>query len=326
MPSSIVGATYDLLEFEGSGNFGKFDRCFTKACAFHSFSPDDSARRKLRNVAFRHLIDAGYLDVSYTATTTNWSTAPANLVQRSEFDFVLVGGSAAADRLSRLAPRQHLRSIRSKDDGLVPEGVTFFPSTLQLTASLRDAEAFARATSVHLSPSYQVQFFTRLPSLRAVLATCAEEDTNSPMFEPDKTTRFSVRAASWEPYAETRPLESGLYRRSFDYGPPTYLVALMSPTRRVLRVKEREWVLVVALASLRLSLTAQYDRTRRRLLVSRIYHRALRLPTLLERSLRSGTLQRPSNTREWLVYDGIEPSSVLRLREKFPIFTIEETR
>lgn len=322
MQASLISATYDLLAFARSGDFGKFDRCFTKACAFFSLRLDDPARRKLRNLALWYLRGSGYLDVSYTDTGTRWSAAPATFVQRSEKDFVLVADSATAMAVRDVAPASSLRWIRSSDGNLSP-GVPFFPDVLQLNASNHEIEALGRSAHVSISFSYQARLFSSLPSLRSILAKGVARDDNGPMFEPHTTKRLDLSSGDWRPYPEPRPFEPGLYRTSFDYA-ARFTVAVQGPSRELLvfRVTEREWALVAALGLLKTPLRLRYDRVERRLSVPRTFRR-MRLPTLLERSFRSGTLLNPVSASTSLVYSGITYASMRRLALNLPLFSVE---
>jgi hypothetical protein len=322
--ASVVAATYDLLAFARSGDFGKFDRCFTKACTFFSLRLDDPARRKLRNLALWYLRDSGYLDVSYTDTGTRWSAAPAAFVQRSEGDFVLVADSATATAVRDVASTSSVRWIRSSDGNLLP-GVPFFPDVLQLNASDQETEALGRSAQVSISFSYQAQIFRSLPSLRSILAKGVARDDTGPVFEPDTTERLDLSSGDWRPYPEPRPFEPGLYRTSFDYGAARFTIAAEGPSRELLtfRVTEREWALVAALGLLKWPLRLSYDRVAQRLSVPRTFRRAIRLPTLLERSFRSGTLLNPVSAAASLVYGGITYASIRRLALNLPLFSVE---
>ncbi len=327
MQRSIIGTLFDLLQFEGRGNFGQFDRCFRKACAFFSLGTDDATLRKLRNIAFWYLRSTGYVDASYTSATS-WSTAPANLVQRGEQDFVLIAGSAPVAAVLAAAPPDTVREVRSPDGGLVPETIPFFPSLLCVNVSVAEARDLCRRANVSLGLSYQSQLFRYVPSVDAVLRGAALREDESRPFEPDSTDRFDFASCTWERFRETRAFEAGLYRQSFDYGAPTYTVVAPSRHERLatFRVIERDWVLVVALALLRTVLPIRYEKDTELLYVSKRYHASLRIPTLLERCLRSGTLLNPSSTREWSVYGGVRGSSVVRLTAKLPMFSAEGGR
>jgi hypothetical protein len=325
--TSVVAATYDLLAFAGGGDFGKFDQCFTKACAFFSLSLADLARRKLRSIAFRHLRDGGYLDVSYAQHGTRWSVAPATFVQRCKGDFVLIANSATVAAVCTLAPASSVRWIRSSDGTLSP-GAPFFPDVLQLNASDQETEALGRSADVSTSLSYQAQIFRSLPSLRSVLANGVSRDEAGPMFEPNTTARLELSSGEWRPYPEPCALESGLYRTTFDHGAPRFTIAANGNSRDLLtfRVIESEWALVAALALLKAPLRLSYNRSEQRLSVPSTLRRALRLPTLLERSFRSGTLLNPVNAAAMQVYDRITYASMRRLAQKLPLFSIEVSR
>lgn len=324
MRPSIIGTLFDLLQFEGHGNFGQFDRCFRKTAAFFSLGADDAMLRKLRNIAFWYLRCTGYVDVSYTPSTTSWSTAPPNLVQRGEQDFALVAGSASAVAILAATSRDAVREERSPDGGLVPDRIPFFPSLLCVNTSVTEARDACRRANISLGLSYQSQLFQRVPSVDSVLRRALMRDDDRP-FEPESTDRFDFASCTWERFTETRAFEAGLYRQSFDYRAPTYAIVAPSRHKRLatFRVIERDWVLVAALSLLRAALPIRYEKETKRLYVSKRYHASLPLPTLIERCLRSGTLLNPSTTGDWSVYGGVLSSSITRLTGKLPIFSSE---
>ena len=53
------------------------------------------------------------------------------------------------------------------------------------------------------------------------------------------------------------------------------------------------------------------------------HHGAARLPTLLERLLRSGTLLNPSVTADYFSYGGVTDKTVATLRQCLPFATME---
>jgi hypothetical protein len=328
MQRSIISTVFDLMEFEGHGNFGQFDRCFRKACAFFALVADDAAFRKLRNIAFYYLRSIGYLDANNALGSTSWSTAPPSLVQRGEQDFVLIAGSGHVAAVVAAAPSDGARLVRSSDGGLVPETIPFFPSVLCMNLSVAEAQDLCRRENIKLSLSYQSRIFQHLPSIDSVLQGAVTQKDDSRPFEPDSAERFDFATCTWQRVGETRAVEEGLYRQLFDHGPPTY--SIVAPARQkplaTFRVVEREWVLVVALALLRKVLPIRYEKDSERLYVSKRYHAALRLPTLIERSLRSGTLLNPTTTQEWFEYQGIRGSSVANLTAKLPMFSAKEKR
>lgn len=324
MQHSIISVVFDLLEFEGQGNFRHFDRSFRKACVFLSLVADDAAFRKLRNLAFWYLRNTGYLDVSYTPTATTWSTAPPNLVQRGERDFILVAGSKSAAAV-RAAAADSAREERSPDNDLQLGPIPFFPSALCLNISLPEARELCGRTNISLSPAYQLQLLQHLPSVDSVLRDALEEEDECAQFEPDSAERFDFASCTWERFSDTRVVKEGLYRQSFDHRSPAYTIAAPSVQKRLtmFRVMERDWVLPAALVLLRKTLPIRYEKSSHKLSISRRYSASLRLPTLIERCLRSGTLLNPAVSREWFIYDGIRSSSVAQLTTKLPIFNAE---
>lgn len=326
MRPSIVGATYDLIEFQGRGTFGQFDRAFRRACRYLSFHPNDATIGKLRSVALHYLRTTGFLDVMQAERTAVWSVAPPNVVQRGDNDFVLVGGSETARVIQAAARPDQLSTIRSSDIGLIGEDIWFFPEMLRVVAPEADVEALCARVGVSLGRSYQKHFFGALPGIDAVLRQAVEEEELHGAFEPGSTDQFDFASCEWCPFNDPRPVRAGLFRQRFEFGPARFVIAAPSRSQRlaIFRVKTTEWVLIVALALLRAALPARYERQYKRLLVSKRYHAALRLPTLIERSLRSGTLLNPSISREWFTYDGLAPASIACLGRKFPVVAIEE--
>lgn len=326
MQRSLVGITYDLLTFDGNGTFAQFDRCFRKACRYLDFEPDDPSRRKLRNVALWYLRTTGFLDVVQDGRTSAWSIAPGNLVQRSDEDFVLVGSSEAARTIMLNAPAEQLSWLDSSDGGLVEGGIRFFPPMLCLRAPFAEVEALAARVGLSVERGYQRRFFRCLPGIDAVLREAVAEDPLTGGFEPGTTDAFDFARCDWLPSNDPRPVVAGLFRQSFEFAPPRYVIAAGSRGRglTIFRVNLPEWTLIAALALLSGALPARYERRQQRLLVSRRYNNALRLPTLVERCLRSGTLLSPSVSHDWFAYDGLAPASVARLAKKLPVMTIEE--
>lgn len=328
MQRSLVSVTYDLLTFDGQGTFAQFDRCFRNACRYFDLESVEADRRKLRNIAFGYLRTTGFLDVVQNGRTSTWSVVPGNLVQRGEEDFVLVGSSEAARTITLHAPAEQLAWLASDDGGLVSQGRKFFPDLLCIRGPLADVEALSVRAGLSLERAYQRRFFRSLPGIDAVLRDAVAEDPLSGGFEPGWTDAFDFARCEWLPSNDPRPVGAGLFRQRFSFAPPRYVIAAESRGRglTIFRVNVPEWTLVAALALLSRALPARYERRQQRLLISRRYHNALRLPTLVERCLRSGTLLNPAVSRDWLAYEGLTPASVARLAKKVPVITLEETQ
>jgi hypothetical protein len=321
---SVVGLAYDLMEFESRGNFGQFERCYNRACRHLSLQVDEHTRRKLRNVAFRYLRNTGHVDVYQENSQMRWCTSPATLVQRGASDFVLVGGSTASRAIRAVTGKRNISSIKSTDAGLVEEQIPFFPEMLQLSAPLRDVEWICRRSGVLLGGSYQEHFFRRLPRLDTVLRHAVQAEEAPSGFEPGWTDRFDFASCEWHVFEDPRPTDEGLFRQRFRYAAPRYVIAARRFHRLgTHKVESPEWALIAALALLRIGLPARYETRFHRLHLSRRYDRSLKLPTLMERCLRSGTLLNPSIGRDWLTYDGLTPNSVSQLTTRLPIFRIE---
>jgi len=326
--TSIIGSTYDLLAFDHAGNFGKFDRCFSKAAQYLSVDMDDIMRRKLRNRAFYYLRTIGYLDVSHSKLRTEWTVSPPSLVQRGENDFVLIGGSNDEISMRGHAANKDLRVINSTENGLtLPPGVSFFPHVAQLIATEEEAKTIADRSGLSVSLFYQDKLFKCLPSIQTVFETVLIRLDRIAVFEPNSVKRLNLEKTrwEWEPYAEMRPLEAGLFRRQeFEYSPADYFLAVSTSPYdlEVFRVTDPEWAFVCFFSKLDIKLRVRYSLTEQKIFVSKMFQN-FRIPSLLERCFRSGTLLAPEVIREWSIYSNIFYRNLWRLIAKYPVFEVE---
>lgn len=322
--SSLISATYDLLSFDGYGNYSKFDRCFSKACDHASLNIDDVSRRKLRNFAFYFLRVSGHLDVSYAGMGSRWSVAPESLVQRSDDEFVIIGSTRTIELISNLGPSGKVREFREQENLGLPPHIFLYPAMSVVSATPAEAKEISRQSGVSLSLQYQESLFERLPSARSILESALTRADSGPLFEPGSTQKYDFTEATWIPCNEIRPLSPGVFRREFDYAPPEYFIASFAGRNilEISKVIEREWVLLSALAKLGITMTIRYSPTQKRLDVPR-KHRDLRLPTLLERCFRSGALRNPEISQDWTTYTNISQRSVWKMAAKLPILKVE---
>jgi hypothetical protein len=187
-------------------------------------------------------------------------------------------------------------------------------------------EALAQLTNARVSIAYQDRIFRSLPSIHTVLRDSTVHEDAPPVFEHQCGARFKFSVGEWQPIEGLTAMESGLYRRSFDHAPPEYFVVSSSidGTHSTFRITHHEWALVVGAQILGRTLPVKYDRKRKQVSMSRNCNKALRLPTLIERALRSGSLLNPKFSKDWVAYDNVDLDSVRRLRQQFPVFTNEE--
>ncbi len=321
---SLTGITYDLLTFDGYGNFGKFDRCFTKAAQFLSLKLDEELRRRLRNRAFFYLRVNGYLDIHYLRSKTEWTIAPATLVQRGEKDFVLIGSSKEHTSIRHYVSNSKLNQIKSNEnEQAMPSGLSFYPYVTQLTITADEAQVIARKIGVSLSLFYQDKLFEHLPTLQSVFESVITKADGGANFESDSTKKFNFNKFQWEPYDATSP-PTGFFRNEFKYISPEYFIVASTKRKflEVFRVTEREWAFVCALAKLQIKLPIRYQTENQKLAISRKFSE-FRIPNLLERCLRSGTLLAPEIKHEWSIYSSISYRNLWRLIAKLPIFKLE---
>jgi hypothetical protein len=325
MCNSIIGATYDLLAFYGEGNDSTLDQCFTKVTKYFALDVNEGMRRRLRNVAFHYLRSTGYIDVVRSGSTTNWSLSPSALVQRHERDFVLIGGTREATALRKVVGAHQLGDIRSQNKGYdLGAGILFFPEVTQYIASIEEAVAVAKKTNLSLSLDFQTNLFKHLPSINSVVGDVLVINNNTEIFDQNSAKYFSTEDRTWKPYAEMRPFMPGLFKHEFRFSLPQYLIATNNSSNEleIFRLLDREWALVCFSHKLNIKVPLCYNQRKQRLSIAKpIYE--LRMPTLLERCFRSGTLLAPELDSEWLHYDNISQRNLWRLIAKLPIFKVE---
>lgn len=322
---TFVGVLFDQLASAGRGTFGKLDRCVTRTCGFFALEPDEPTRRKWRNMAFRYLRCTGYLDVATTGSSTLWAAAPSALVQRAESDFVLIGDTAAAALLSRSVPEEHASVIAGAGTALVHAGIPFYPDLLRVSLPPLNVTRIAERAGLAVTLRYQERLAVCLPSLDSVLRAVLAADASAGALEPGGSERFNLELGAWDAYNEPRPFEPGLYRRTFRHSQPEYLLAAEGTASKleVFRLLSPEWALVAVMATLRKELTVRYYRQSQSLTVSRNHEATARLPTLVERLLRSGTLLNPMLTGDSFTYSGLTSKTIERVRRLLPFAKVE---
>jgi hypothetical protein len=323
MPNSIIGTTYDLLAFHGTGNDGRFERTFDKVCAFYFLEIDDQDKKKYRKWAYHFLRTVGYLEL--VRNVGQWSVAPPTLVQVTNSHFTLLGGSREKERLEAATSKKAVREILSDySNQLFPRDVSFFPSTVSLEATRPEVLRLSNKTGLHVSFDYQDKIFRYLPGINSVLTTVLSEVTHRPIFEPNSGRIFDLQTREWLPHTELHPQSAGLYRSDLQFAlTKYYLVNSVDERLKTYLFKDREWALVCFLALSDLKLPLQYNVLTRTLSIQISGYGELRLPTLLERCLRSGTLTSPKLNGKWTSYENINYANVWHLLAKLPIFTVE---
>ena len=328
MQTSLIGTTYDLLSFHEQGTYAVFERCFTKALRYFSIELDDDNRRFLRNWTFHFLRATGYIDVVRTGSTSTWSVSPAALVQRGETDFVLIGSLKQEESLRNVAGPEQLFEIRSTCvQSVLPKEVSLFPNVVQLVANRTQAETVARRSGLNLTCDYQEKMFSLLPSICSVFTEVLVEWQAAPVFESDTVLRYDAEQQCWQPYHEINPLDHGLYKTESKFAKPQYFIAeriLRSRRLKIYRVIDEEWAQLAAAAKLHIKIPLRYESDARRLLISGTFEK-LRLPTILERCLRSGTLVQPEVIAGRRIYENIAYKNIWRLVAKLPLFEVEKS-
>jgi hypothetical protein len=246
------------------------------------------------------------------------------LVQRRDDEFVLIGSSERYEQLRKAAFSSQVRQV-SQSDVKLACGTTLFPDIFELRATTSEAARLASKIGVELSLDYQDNLFRSIPRISTVLETTLQRDTAAPLFEPNSAAWFSLEQRSWQPYAEMQALKPGLYKTELRYAAPRYFVASSraDDSLETFFVSDSEWALICLHAKLDLKLPIRYSTIDETLWVSRGGFAELRLPTLLERCLRSGMLSQPGLDQNWSKYANLRHKNVWRLLAKFPIFSLE---
>ncbi len=323
MRESLIGTTYDLLTFFGQGNDSLFDRCFRKTTKYFSLEWETDTYRKNRNIAFHYLRSTGYLD--YLSQGSLWVVSPPALVQRAPTDFVLVGGTQLVKKLREMAPVELLSELHNRSSLDVSDSLSFFPQIVHLRATNKEATRLASLLGIHICADYQNQLFCKLPTLKSVLETILVSATSGAVFEPNTAQHFSDEHKQWVPFADMRPHEPGLYRRDSQYAAPVYYLASSRRNRpiEVWTINDREWAAICYLAQFSKHLVLKYRRTDGALFVPRNEFQEIRMPTLLQRCFRSGSLLNPAVDQTHLIYSNVSERNLFRLISKLNVFSME---
>lgn len=325
MKPSLVGVIYDLLRFYGQGNFTKFDRCFTKACQYLDIKLKEEDRKRFRNYAFHFLRSTGYIEFGSIESENHWSVSPEAFVQLTENDFVVIGGSSLIRTLWTMVDSASRKEIPISSGGVeLPDGLFFYPSQLKISANLTYLRQLSTMTKVPIITLYQSRFFDLLPSLSSIHFETLEPIRSTDLFETENADQYDFRLGKWEPFKGMFPNSAGLYRRSFQYAPSDFFIAVQKNSFELTmyEVKQQEWVLICALSLLKIRLPLIFNETSSSISVSRKY-RGLRIPMLLERCLRSGSLVPPTISGDWTTYTNILPKSFWSLVARIPIFEVK---
>lgn len=318
MNTSIGLATYDLLLYHGSGSFALFERCFKKALSYCSVSLPDTVTRQYRNFLYHHLRTTGYIDV-VSDSSVDWAAAPPALVQTEPDQYVLIGGSVHEALL-----RAHLSSTAISTSSAresfhgIPQGTVLYPKLLSLQLQPDEVQRLGESTELSFSNQYQQTIFASLPTPKSVFKAVLEQ--TSADFEPDSAEILKPTDLQWAPYPHLAPTEPGLYRQQFAFSRKLSLY-LVTPELDTFKIRDAEWAYFCFLVKNKLPLRISYDQQTKVLSWHRPFTQ-FRLPTLLERCLRSGKLQPPARQGRLYHYPNIQLKSLQILQSKYQFLEV----
>ena len=324
MRESIIGATFDLMAFDVNGNYGRFDRHFTKVADYFGIDKAPSFRRQLRNITFHYLRTTGYIEVTSIGFATKWTTAPDTIVQIADSAYAVIGRTMTVRSLLNECDPLIVKVIPSewRNENL-PSDVELHPPLLTLNSNSEFANKLAKDKNLVLSNDYQTRIFAALPSAQQLVDT-GTVSVSGAVFEADAAKIYSFKTDKWESYTLMRPDRAGLYKSEYKTGSPDYFVCHESNKNMLINRKiiERDWTLLCSLSILEMDLNLKYSRKDSSLHIPRLY-KSLRLPTLLERCFRSGTMMQPNYLGEHVIYSGITEKNIWKLVAKFPFLKVK---
>lgn len=312
------------MAFHGSGSDGLFERCFEKAANYIGCDWNIEAAKKRRRWAYHFLRSTGYIDV--VRMQSKWSMSPPALVQSRETTFILIGGMRQRESLVNTVSKKVLREVPSiYKDNLLPAQMSFFPSLIELSATQSDAVQIGKEIGIDVCLDYQQSLFKYLPALNHVLNSVLTKISAKPIFEPNSAKYFDASRKEWTPYNGMLPDRPGLYRNDPKYSYPSYFCATVNEDGlNAFLVEDREWAIICFCALFDVKLPITYNVNNGNLCINSSGFEELRLPTLLEKCLRSGSLREPEFTHQGMVYENIRYANFWRLVSKFPIFSLEQ--
>lgn len=325
MAKSLIGTTYDLLAYHRSGNSELLKRSFDKAASHLKIETSDENSKKLRNWTVQFLRTTGFIDIE--PLQRKWSLSPPALIETSNEIFVFLGSSSHKEALRKVAPVTSIkeRPGTHKEKGF-PEGVTLFPSTLTIALDRKKAVTIADELGVHIVLDYQSDLFTYFPSFESVWSGVSVRMNEQPLFPPDTASYFNMTVNEWYPVKSMYPEEAGLYRCEPQYAATRFYVATKADDHslEVFQIVDREWVLACFCFLFGYKIGLQYNKQRESLLVQKSRFEDLRLPTLMERCFRSGSMTQPILEPFGFRYETIRLANLRKLITKMPIFTVEQ--
>ena len=211
MAESVTLATYDLMTYYGTGNFGLFERCFNRALDSLKLDCEleEPDRRYYRNSVLRYLRTLGYIEVFNYGGKSTWCVPAPCLVQRAEKSFVLVGGSQAGWKLSD--HNQDLTRMRGSSEGQIKVDIDVFE--LQISSAI--AQRLSVQANFQISLNYQKKLFDVLPSLETVYEKVLDTVDGSLNLDPKRSHIYSVESRRWDSFTDGLPIEEGLYKTQF---------------------------------------------------------------------------------------------------------------
>lgn len=324
MMSSLISAVNDLLNFHKSGNYGKFDRCVSKALRLFSVNLSQKDHATARNITFHYLRSSGFIDVSYQGTTAKWSRSPHTLIQLEDLGFVPIGTSHFQESVCETFRNSKRKCLDdSQKDSVLPGGVPIYPCLPLISDDPSLIQSKCKETGISVISNLQQTMFRKFPTASEILKECSSPLRDDMILPQNETFRLNFETSVWEQYNETRILDSGLYRIERKYSAPDYFVAT-EPRKHmleVLSIHEREWYSIVALIKLEQRLPLKFDPIKKELTLPKVSN-GFKIPTLLERCLRSGRIHGPRHDRSGRTYCGIQQSSVWELIAKLQIFKV----
>jgi hypothetical protein len=324
MKTSFCSQVLDVLTYHQRGSYQLFDTSFSRVLAQSQLEVHTQSYAKYRNFVLHELRSAGLIEVARTKKTTNWNVTVSCLVQFSTDQFAIMSSS-----IDRKAIIQAAEQLGVKVEVARPSNILlgcgsrypFFFDVWYLTCTVKQATDLAAENGFKLTLEYQRQIFEKLPSLQTALDQVLSR-TPSLEFEPNTVSIFTEGA--WTEFDGLKPDRVGLYRRQQGFSSADYFV--VSPLARNMlqthRVLDPEWALLCWAAKCGEKIPVRYDPQTHELSVIARYEQ-MRIPTLLERSLRSGRLIRQKVDGRWNIYENIRSRNLWRLLSKFNVFQLE---
>ncbi|MBX9671709.1 MAG: hypothetical protein K2X93_29240 [Candidatus Obscuribacterales bacterium] len=275
---------------------------------------DEAARKKNRNWIYHHLRCHGYIEAFFENGRSQWSAAEAALVERADNGFVLIGDTQAKHQLVKAA--KSVSAINLDVDTEPKEMI--LPRVLAVNATAPEVQKLAMESGLSLCLNFQQQIFDALPDAGGVFSRLLVELKGLPKIQDLDCSQYSLQDRQWTAIRTDYARSPGLYKTQFKNRVMKFL--LVSSDNSAFELSDPEWGLVCLFGKLKEKIEVRYNQSKKTLAIQRIPE--LRLPTLIERALRSGTMEAPSITDQWNTYGNIQVRSAWFLASKFPMFRV----